>query len=264
MMKRALCLGLMGAALFSLPALNAGDGDSSNAEVRRAIVKWVTDNNLQGAQARWLPELTKQIDTDLQAGTNVSLAFGARTVKGGKAALLHTWAGKVYLFRLSEARAQARNLKPGDITYSQGAKRSDRPAPRLLAELVRPLVDNATKLDATKQFTGDVFVRNPGKMPDKVAVRISYSVNGHTTSKFMYPPQVPTKSGRLRFSFDPMVDLAKGDKPVAGPVVVFIDLCLVKASDKGVEVTLLSNSVAKLVDVVTEGNAGGPRAMPIE
>jgi hypothetical protein len=263
-MRLALTVGLMGGIVFSLPAPSAGDGDSSTSEVRRAIVNWVTENNLQGAGARWLPELTKQIDTDLQAGTNVSLAFGAKTVKGGKAALLHTWAGKVYQFRLSEAQAQAMGLKPGDITYSQKAKRTERQAPRLLAQLARPRVKNANKLDATKRITGDVFVRNPGKMPDKFALRISYSVNGHTTSKLLYPEQFPSESGRLNFSFEPMIDLSKGDKPVVGPVVVFLDLCLIKANDKGVEVTLLSNSVAKLLDVVTEGKPGGARAMPID
>ena len=73
--------------------------------------------------------------------------------------------------------------------------------------LKTPRIDGAGKLGPSKRITGEVDYELRGKLPGKVALRLTYRVGGTCTQSFYHLAKAPTaKKGTLRFSFAPLQD----------------------------------------------------------
>jgi DNA-binding beta-propeller fold protein YncE len=209
---------------------------------------WIKQNNRFGPDDQLVADVRRLLARDLSRFNDLTLTFGPGLMKSGKVQRLEVRAGQLFVFQLSDRQARHLGLARKEWIYSQGTQLRDlreAPAP---VRLTRLTLDGGKKLDGSKPLSGQVSCRvapPPGK---KVALRLSFSLRRATHSLFYYPKDDLTQQTKtIRFSFDAIEDGKQA--PYSGPLVLFVDLCLVNDRGSTIETTILSNTRAVLVDV---------------
>jgi hypothetical protein len=260
-MRKAIILSVFGGILGLAASAKADVIDPTKDPTRNAVLNWFKANNKDGANAKVVDWLAKLIDADVSKGRNFSVKIGANWTKAGKAYLIQTWGGRAFLFELSDARVKALGLKPTSLSYSWLGKPKEVHSTSPVAKLSLLKIDNATGLDGSKDMTGQVSCQTLGQAGAKVYVRISFSAGGYTHSKYLPLAKLPGGTDNLKFTFSAV---NKGVKtPHTGPLVVFLELVVVKSTATGMETTVVSNTVAAMVDVTAAKASTGPNELEI-
>jgi hypothetical protein len=196
-----------------------------------------------------VPQLTALIDRHADEYNGMTLLLG-KTVTGSGAYRLELWAGEFFPFPLSQSQARALKVQGKTVQYIKRARGLDERVTPVRAKLGAVTLDGGMVLDGKKSVRGEVVcdvMSPPGR---KVALRLSYSVEGETESR-LYPLKGELEKGKktLRFSFPAIHN--RGKKDYTGPLVLFLDLCRLDSKDGG-GATLLSNTRAALIDVTDD------------
>jgi hypothetical protein len=115
----------------------------------------------------------------------------------------------------------------------------------LTARLRDLTIDNAGRFVGSAKVTGRVTCQTLGRVPARLALRLS----NQTRPNFSYIDTLPSPEGELRFSFPPLHD-PKDEKKEFGARAVFLDLCTVAQAGGPFSMSLHSNTLGMLVDVV--------------
>lgn len=218
---------------------------------RDKIVAWIRANNKWGPDHAIVRDTSEQVDADIGRVNNLTLTYGSGLTRSGRPCQLCVWAGQFFAFELTNDQAKALGTGPSSMSYTTGTKQRDRRQTPPAVIISKPGLRDAQNLDGKADVSGAVTFKASGPLPEKSAIRMSFEVGQSTTSRFQYlDGGLPADGKLLTFAFKGInADRAKGEKDFAGPLVLFFDLCTVKEKDQAVEVTILSNSVAGLVDV---------------
>jgi hypothetical protein len=252
-MKRAFLLTLLALLPFSPVWLKAAP-DLAQTPLRQKAVEWIKTKAHYNPDDESFAKILSQIDKDIKDEKYFTVALGSDLVKSGKPQLVFGFAGELFVFELSGARAKKLGLGAFDADYATaGGKRLDKRKAKPAAKLEVPEIKNASRLNRNKKITGQVACETlrPGKRT--YALRLSYQVGGSWTHQFYPLNKLPSKKkGTFRFSFKPLAT-GKDDRTFAGPVALFLDLCTLKQKAGSTEIRIYSNTVGLLVDVVGKG-----------
>jgi hypothetical protein len=240
--------------LSSAPVfLHAGDAKPDTRAARNKIVGWVKSNGRFGPDSGMVRDVSEMLDADIGKYNNLTLIFSQGLLRSGAAFQINYWAGDVFTFRLSPQQAKRLDLKGSTFRYAQGTSALDERRSPPQVTLSQLKIENAENLNVRKRITGDVSFKILEKPAEKLALRISYSTNGHTTSSFKHlDNELDSGSGSLHFTVGaiaPDRDQRKENESYAGSVAVFVDLCRIAEVRDGVHATIVSNSLASLVDM---------------
>ncbi len=227
--------------------------DTTQVALRQKAVEWIKTKTQYNPDDESFARILGQIDKDVKADKYFTVALGSDLVKSGKPQLVFGFAGELFVFELSGARAKKLRLGALDADYATaGGKRLDKRTADPVAKLESPEIKNANRLGRKKKITGRVACQTLRARKGKYALRLSYQAGGSWTHQFYPLKKLPKEKGTLRFSFKSL-GTGKGGKSFAGPVAVFLDLCTLKQKAGGTEIKIHSNTVGMLVDVVDKG-----------
>jgi hypothetical protein len=208
---------------------------------RDAAIKWFNDN-CPGHDAR--RDLLRQLDESIRLGTNCSFVIGPALTRTHRAFLLHWLAGEFFAFELSGRQAKRLGVEPSAFQHIR-ARWPDRvgvasPGTILLEafELVQPVIEAVDRPIAVR-----ARYRVPGAVPERVAMRMDFTLAGKTVVAYAHPqiPVPPDGAVLAQFQLPPSSQLA----PVVG---VFVRYCTVP--EAGVSNgTPLSNTVAAILEI---------------
>jgi serine/threonine protein kinase len=215
-------------------------------DIRDKMAAWVAQNHAF-QPGRQFPEKTvTQLDDRLKRNVGFIYELGAGMVKSNRPTIVLGRCGTLHVFALTNA--QARNFKVASNTVVHSDLRDDdilsTQAPFELSELV---IDNALQLDGDQPITGTVTVRNLGFKGPPV-LRLGYEAadrwNSYTLPLTEELPAGPTP---LQFAVGCLNNKEIGRR--VGPYVVCLEFCSMKNTKDRPTVTVLSNSVAAVVNV---------------
>jgi hypothetical protein len=236
------------------------------AEASKKAAEWVRDNNAFRKDHPLAKDMAKMIEQEVGRVNNLKLTFAPDLMKSGKAHELHLWAGEVFVFPLNNDQARRLALKRGEVRVDRGPNARDLRARTAPVKLGKLTLTGGAALDGARPTTGKLVIEVVAPPQKPVALRLAYTVGGRTTAHYHHLPAGLKKGAQeVSFKFGPIN--GGGRPPHAGPVVVFVEACEVANKGGGVEVTILSNTLAQLVDVT--GGAGlakpgpGPAAGPV-
>ncbi len=236
----AAALGL----LLGAAALGADDEPDS---ARDQAVAWIKANNKFGPNSQLVRDMTDQIDSQIDKVNNLSLTFGGGLTKSDKACQLNIWAGQFFVFELTDDQAKQLGVGDKSVDFTTGTKHLDKRKTPALVKLQNPKLDGGANVDGGKPVAGKVKFKVTTKPTEQLALRLSYAVGESTSSSFTYLDAGLPDDDAISFSFSPINK--DSNKAYAGPLVLFVDLVTVKNVDSDVQVTILSNTTAVLVDV---------------
>jgi hypothetical protein len=217
--------------------------------LHREVVRWIRTHVRYEPDDPYFLKVLEQIGKDVREKRNLSLSVGAGLMKSGTAHQITAFAGELFVFELSAARAKALGLNRTGAQYSiAGSSRIDQRASPAVMKLGAPRFDGGELLDGKKDITGQIPCRPLRPGSKAYALRLSFRLNSAWTHKFHHLKELPGKEGPLTFSFSGFNSDPK-DKPYSGPVAVFVDLCTVTEKAGQIDIKIYSNSVAQMVDV---------------
>ena len=230
-----------------------GDGEAARSP-HQQVLDWLTANakfSSDQAGSRIRGRILEEID----AGKDLIVTFGAGFMQSGRPCQLHSFAGRLYVFELSDSQAAKLLEDPGTMTIESGKPGYTVEPARVELGCVK--IDGADHQDPRKKIVGEVSYKVHAALPSGVAVRLSYRFGSTSTQKFFYPENgLSAGEGTLHFSLDPMEADSSSEPAKAGPRAVFVDICsLPKEEDpsapgvKTFQTHVLSNSTAALLDI---------------
>jgi hypothetical protein len=217
---------------------------------RDAAVNWFSAN-CPAPEVR--TRLVRVLDETIRAGTNCSFVIGQAVTARRKPFLLHWLAGEFFVFQLSPRQAKRLGVDPVAIqqTRARWPDRAGVASPGTISlerfELVQPAIEAVDRPIAVR-----ARYRVPGTVPERVALRMDFTLAGKTVTAYAHPqdPLLPEGDMEAQFQLPSSTQLA----PVVG---VFVRYCTVP--EPGVSNgTPLSNTVAALLEIGS-GDAG-PRS----
>jgi uncharacterized protein (TIGR03000 family) len=231
---------------------------NDRAALLRQAMAWLEENHKDNAE--WTEKARNAFTKSIDEGEDFHCTFGPGIMTSGKPYQVHVFAGKFYAIPLTIPQVKHLLDGPNGITF-HGGKRGYQIEPTFRAVVRQPRIDNAENLDARKNITGRVAFQVRDKAPDKLAVRLSYRAGGSSSMLLHHLNNgLPQERGSVSFSFRPLDD-GKEEKKITGPVVVFIDLCVISEEPdpefggaKIPKIKVISNSVPVLVDVASAAN----------
>ncbi len=211
--------------------------------IRRQAVEWFKGITGRDAGDRMVTSVIGDIDKALEDGRHVMLMVPAAFSRDGRAYYGVSWAGLFHAFPMTNARGQRIGLSPTAVTTGSGAKRSDSRAPLPAGQLDRLRID---RVSGDRKITGSVACNLFDTLPEGLLLRISYKTRGYTT-QVTKPLRSLPGDGVIRFEIDP---INRGeDRPHAGPLPLFVDLCVEKSGGIGRHLSVVSNTLGTLLEV---------------
>ncbi|MGA7919561.1 MAG: hypothetical protein WCA38_07795 [Candidatus Acidiferrales bacterium] len=225
--------------------LNGNKQEPANKQA----IDWIKANNRFGSHSQLVKDMTDLIEDEFGEGNVVSLTFGTGLMKSGTAHQIWIFAGEFFAFEFSMQQAKQADAEKSSVTQFSVSLR-DRCAAAPAAKLESFDVDDAESVAGIKPLTGKVSLRDFKDADGKYALRLFFRTSDLNHSRFFYlndPEQF--KTGTAHFEFG-AINKPGDTKIFAGPLVAFLNLCSVAQNGQNVEVTLYSNTVATLLNVV--------------
>jgi hypothetical protein len=226
----------------------ADDEDPSQNPARQKAVAWIKENNRYGVDAQIVTDMTEVIDKAVTAKENFALSFGERLLSGGSPVQLASWDNELLVIPLTARQAREMDLKESSVnlvTNKSHAKRD--PAPVANVQSIK--FNDSSHINGSKPITGELTCQITGAMPDKAAVRVSYFKGSAVSSTFAYPDNLKGNGAiTVKFTVSP-VNSQSDTKKQYGPLPVFVDLCTIKEEGGNVNVRVISNSIAEVINI---------------
>jgi WD40 repeat protein len=221
---------------------------------RDKLVAWVRANNRYGPDSAMVRDTAQMVDAEVTKVNSLTFTFGKGQTRSGKGYQLIIWAGQFFVFELTDDQLKSLDIDSDTTRVQTGTRHLDRREVAPLVQIERPKLDGGTSLDGKKAVSGEVAFKATKQLPKGLAVRLSYVGPGGTVGQFQYLEKgLPENAATVPFRFKAINSEGDSDdKDIAGPLVLFLDLCTVDDTKDFPEVTILSNTVALLVDVAGE------------
>jgi hypothetical protein len=245
--KRLVALAIP-AVLLASPAWSGDAFVPDKTVARNKIVNWLQQND-KGPDFQFIQQVANAIDREIHRCNNMNLLVGQDTTKSGSAYSIDAWAGAVFVTELTDEQAAKMGVKRNSVTMGTGAKALDRKLSNLPLTIKEVTIDQAERLAGDKKVTGRLTVDAVGAVPQKFAVRLSYMSGNTTVSKFFhYDGSLSGGNATINFSLSEFN--RPGDRKVAGPVIVFVELAMLNDRGTGnIDVTICSNTIALMLEV---------------
>src|SRR5262245_13428658 len=193
-----------------------GEGDGSPPRsARDRIGEWVKSGNRFGPESRVVLHVHSVVDDRIDKVNNVAITLGSGIVRSGKTTLLHVWAGEFFVFELTDTQAAALGAGPNGVSVSTGMTHKDTRVRPARVRLGPAAIVNVEELDGAGRIEGRVSFQVLEASREKIAIRLSYSKDASTTSRFQHlDAGLPGNCGDLNFSFEGVnSDSGAGDRP---------------------------------------------------
>jgi DNA-binding beta-propeller fold protein YncE len=231
------------------PQLPAGGQKISEAAAGEEMLRWIRANNRFGPTSKLVQDMAELIKQEVAENKSFLLTLGPKLVKTGRPHRLHVFAGNFYEFPLSEAQAKALHLDGGTLTHDSGPSGQSEQRVAPVAKLSDPKFTGGSTISGSQKISGTIDCQTLQVGEGKYAVRLAYYTSRNSMQFSYLEGPLPAKQGPLAFSFSPLNSSADKE-PFAGPLVFFLDLCTATEEQGDVKLTLFSNTVGTLVDVV--------------
>jgi hypothetical protein len=240
-----------GVVMIALESLNAQQPINERQERDKAI-EWIKRNNKWGIDHSIVNDMTAHIDEQTKDGYNINLFFGKGLLNKDKFQSIHLWSGQFFQFAMTDQQAETMEIGPMAVQTSTG-KRQDKRAATPLFEVseLRFKDSHRGSIAGDQKLNGSLKIRAIGSTNDKDSYAIRFGYRGETNvMRFFYldDHKIAKEGTTIDFNFAPIHEDAK-EKPHVGALPVFCDICTVKESSGELDIQLLSNSVAALLDV---------------
>jgi hypothetical protein len=237
----------MGVVAVYAGLASAQDQRRDRDNMRRQAVEWFKAVNSGGAYGPMVPGVSRKVGSAMEEGRHAYIILPGDLSKTGRAHYGLTWAGAFHAFELTSDQARRMGISAGSVVTGSGARRSDVRAPQPLVQLNELRIERADNLPGDQPITGSVKCQAlDSHVWGSLVLRLSYKTKGSTTEVTSPFSGLPV-DGVLKIK----VDAINGDRaePHEGPLPVFVDVCRENGVGHDRTLTVISNTLAVLLDV---------------
>jgi hypothetical protein len=232
--------------LLGIALGNETDQEAARGSSREKAIAWLRANNAFGPRHRMVQQLVKGLE-DADGGKAFFVRLGTRQVKSHKPTLL---AGRNGAFQVFEVPPElAGKWVPElmtEVKVTAPLEEEVTPLPCVILDKLQ--FDSATALPGRQKLTGTVAFRRRAAVEGDLGLRLTFMAGEYTyTRSYRLDRDLPEDKGLLNFAFP---SLQGATYQVNGVVPVFVELCVFSVPGPRVKATVLSNSVAALLNIV--------------
>jgi tRNA A-37 threonylcarbamoyl transferase component Bud32 len=230
----------------SKPAPAADVPAAPRTQALEQMVAWLQENNVFGPDHSFVRRQRDKVAQQFAEGRRVELSIGPGLLRTGKATLLTTRGGRLFIHEYSDAEVLAIGLRAKETLFKDVPDHRDAIQATPAVELSDLRIDDADAIDAHRHITGSVAYRVRGPYAGPLALRLHKApkrgMNGYDYLK----TDLDAQGGSLSFRFASL-DSAGSFPPTALPV--FLDLLTVRERGRPDHATVVSNTLIAVVIV---------------
>lgn len=238
-----------------IAALTAGNAAGQQPEphpygetLHKQAVAVMKQRFIEVLNPKFVKQLSDPMKDKLDLGLDINLMIGPTLTRSGKAFYLAAWGDKVFTFELTQKQNEMAGLRSGGFQLREIAREREAGRTPDMVRLTKLSLEGGTRHKMNQDLSGTIKVAVRKKFEGHAVLRVSCLSENNRATQYQHFPDGLPDSGEITISLKPLKSV--NGRLLPCPAILFVDLCSTPEADDTDNLTVRSNAVALLIDLV--------------
>jgi hypothetical protein len=218
------------------------------ATLHKQAVTLLKDRLLDVYNPAMVKPLSDAIKEKLDQGRDFNLVIGPNLIKGRTGLYLAVWGDKVYTFNLTPKQIQMAEVPLNTSRLRDLAAEKDVGRTPDMVRLSKLSLEGGTRHKMNQELTGTIKFTVKKKFEGHAVLRVSCLSETNRATQYQHFPDGLPDNGEITLRLKPLKEI--NGRLLPSPAILFVDLCSPPDTDRTDELTVRSNAMAILIDLL--------------
>jgi hypothetical protein len=248
-MPLARILAVLFACLTATVAAGQQPGPHPYAEtLHKQAVAIMRNKFVSPLNPGFIKQMSDPIKERLEQGRDFNLMIGPTLTESGKGLYMAVWGDKVFAFNMTKKQNEMAGLRSGGFNLRDIAAEKEVGRTPDMVRLSSFSLDGGTRHKMNQELTGTIKITVRKQFEGKAVLRVSCLAENQRATQYQHFPDGLPDGEEITIRLKSLKSVNGGLLPC--PAILFVDLCSTPEAGSKENLTVRSNAVAILIDLL--------------
>jgi hypothetical protein len=216
--------------------------------LHKQAIAIMRDRFIDALNPRFIKDMSDPMKDKLDVGRDFNLMIGPTLTKSGRGLYMAVWGDKIFTFDLTAKQRELVGLKTSSFQLRDLAREREAGRTPDMVRLSKLTLEDGKRLKINQELTGKIKFTAKKKFEGHVVLRVSCLSENNRATQFQHLPDGLPDGEEITFRLKPLKEI--NGRLLPSPAILFVDLCSTPDADSTENLTVRSNAVALLIDLI--------------